>query len=161
MEMTPEQMSKMVLTKYNDTVNKGGVASDRPLLDRTVRDPYRRVRCGRGDLSGCSSPSRKYKVRWATSVFKNYQGLEYTNARLRSGSCRRIVMGNTSPTAANPSHPTIRSGSRSQVCTMTGEPRTIVTTDCIRSFHRRTGIGESGIMRRGGSGSGVLLAAGS
>lgn len=51
MEMTPEQMSKMVLTKYNDTVNKGESHRIDLFLDRTVRDPYRRVRCGRGDLS--------------------------------------------------------------------------------------------------------------
>lgn len=47
MEMTPEQMSKMVLTKYNDTVNKGeshriDLFSTAPYVIRT--DGYDAVR---------------------------------------------------------------------------------------------------------------------
>lgn len=78
MEMTPEQMSKMVLTKYNDTVNKGeshriDLFSTAPYVIRT--DGYDAVEViFPGLVSG-----RKYKVAMGDYVFKNYQGLEYTN----------------------------------------------------------------------------------
>ena len=78
MEMTPEQMSKMVLTKYNDTVNKGeshriDLFSTAPYVIRT--DGYDAVEViFPGLVSG-----RKYKVAMGDYVFKNYRGLEYTN----------------------------------------------------------------------------------
>lgn len=78
MEMTPEQMSKMVLTKYNDTVNKGeshriDLFSTAPYVIRT--DGYDAVEVIFPGLV----PGRKYRVAMGDYVFKNYRGLEYTN----------------------------------------------------------------------------------
>lgn len=126
MEMTPEQMSKMVLTKYNDTVNKGeshriDLFSTAPYVIRT--DGYDAVEViFPGLVSG-----RKYKVAMGDYVFKNYQGLEYTNGETTQWLVPDVLMEYVA-NGGKPSHPTIRSGSRSQVCTMTGRTTTIVTT---------------------------------
>ena len=71
-------MSKMVLTKYNDTVNKGesqrsDLFSTAPYVIRT--DGYDAVEVIFPGLV----PGRKYRVAMGDYVFKNYRGLEYTN----------------------------------------------------------------------------------
>lgn len=126
MEMTPEQMSKMVLTKYNDTVNKGeshriDLFSTAPYVIRT--DGYDAVEVIFPGLV----PGRKYRVAMGDYVFKNYRGLEYTNGETTQWLVPDVLMEYVA-NGGKPSHPTIRSGSRSQVSTMTGRTTTIVTT---------------------------------
>lgn len=86
MEMTPEQMSKMVLTKYNDTVNKGeshriDLFSTAPYVIRT--DGYDAVEVIFPGLV----PGRKYRVAMGDYVSRITGDSNIRTARLRSGSC--------------------------------------------------------------------------
>ncbi len=86
MEMTPEQMSKMVLTKYNDTVNKGeshriDLFSTAPYVIRT--DGYDAVEV----IFPGWCPAVNTGWRWATMFSRITGDSNIRTARLRSGSC--------------------------------------------------------------------------
>lgn len=79
MTMTPAQMRRMIVEKYNDKVNVG----ESHRIDLYSTTPYVIVTDDEGEAEDVLFPDLKegssYKVALGDYVFKNYGGLEYTD----------------------------------------------------------------------------------
>lgn len=79
--MTPEQMSLMVLSKYNDPINK----KESHRIDLISTEPYEIV-TEKGDAVEVRfpglKPGKRYKVAVSDYIYKNYKDLNYTDGRI-------------------------------------------------------------------------------
>ena len=79
MTMTPDQMRRMIVEKYNDKVNVG----ESHRIDLYATTPYVVVTDDEGEAVDVLFPElhegRRYRVAVGDYVFKNYSGLEYTD----------------------------------------------------------------------------------
>lgn len=76
LEMTPAQLERLIVTKYNDTIN----VDESHRIDLWMTTPYTIRRDARGEAVGVDfpdlTPGRRYRVAMGDYVFKNYAGLE-------------------------------------------------------------------------------------
>lgn len=81
MTMTPDQMRRMIVEKYNDKVNVG----ESHRIDLYSTTPYVILTDDDGEaedvLFSDLEEGRRYKVAIGDYAFKNYSGLEYTDGR--------------------------------------------------------------------------------
>ncbi len=76
--MTPEQIRKMVITKYNDPINKG----EAKRVDLVMTEPYEIITKD-GEAVDVIMPTlrkgKRYTIALSNYIYNNYKGLEYTD----------------------------------------------------------------------------------
>ena len=80
-EMTPEAMSRMVLSKYNDTINK----KESHRIDLISTTPYTIVTDGKDAVKVIFpqlKPGKKYRVAVSDYIYRNYKDMEYTGGEI-------------------------------------------------------------------------------
>ena len=82
MEMTPAQMRRMIVSKYNDPVN----AKEAHRIDLISTTPYVIVTDAADNALDVQFPKlregRKYKVAVSDYIYRNYKDMEYTGGEI-------------------------------------------------------------------------------
>lgn len=91
MRMTPRQMERMIVTKYNEATREGH------RLDLVSTTPYEILVDAADNAVGVRFPQlregRSYRVAVSDYVYKNYQGLEYADGSISGVKVADVLLG--------------------------------------------------------------------
>lgn len=92
MEMTPAQMRRMIVSKYNDPVN----VKEAHRIDLIATTPYVIITDGADNALDVQFPAlregRKYKVAVSDYIFRNYKDLDYTDGEITDEAVAAILL---------------------------------------------------------------------
>lgn len=92
MEMTPAQMRRMIVSKYNDPVN----VKEAHRIDLVSTTPYVIITDGADNALDVQFPAlregRKYKVAVSDYIFRNYKDLDYTDGKITDEAVAAILL---------------------------------------------------------------------
>lgn len=92
MEMTPAQMRRMIVSKYNDPVN----AKEAHRIDLISTTPYVIVTDAADNALDVQFPKlregRKYKVAVSDYIYRNYKDMEYTGGEITDEKVADILL---------------------------------------------------------------------
>ena len=92
MEMTPAQMRRMIVSKYNDPVN----AKEAHRIDLISTTPYMIVTDAADNALDVQFPKlregRKYKVAVSDYIYRNYKDMEYTGGEITDEKVADILL---------------------------------------------------------------------